>query len=98
MKSIPFPLQWNKTPKAPKDPPGGFIQDEDGGVFDEGPGDGDALFLPSGHGHPSLPEHGVVALGEVADEVVSVGQFGCFKHLVRQGEQLSATAEQEASV
>jgi hypothetical protein len=43
---------------------GAVIQDQDGGLEQQGAGDGDALFLPAGEVDPALAELGIVALGE----------------------------------
>ena len=55
---------------------GGFVEDEDGGVADEGAGDGDALALAAGEALAAFAEGGVVALREGLDEVVGVGFAG----------------------
>ena len=80
-------VKIDKMLKVSQGSPCGFIQNEDRWVFDESTGNGNALFLSTWHSHPSFPEHRVVALGEASDEGVSVGQFGRFKHLVRQVEE-----------
>jgi hypothetical protein len=55
---------------------GGFVEDEDGGVADEGAGDGDALALAAGEALAAFAERGVVALRQGLDEVVRVGFAG----------------------
>src|SRR5690606_19619085 len=37
---------------------------------DNGTGNGNALFLPSGQGNAAFPEHGVIALAEACDVLV----------------------------
>src|SRR5262249_54121957 len=59
---------------------GRLIQNEDRGVFQEGAGDGDALTLAAGQGHPPLSHIGVIALGEVANKLVGVGGPGRLQH------------------
>ena len=39
---------------------GGLIEDDDRGVLQEAPGDGDALLLPAGEGGPALADHCVI--------------------------------------
>jgi len=55
---------------------GGFVEDEDGGVADEGAGDGDALALSAREAEATFAERGVVTVGEGFDEVVGVGFAG----------------------
>src|SRR5699024_6802402 len=55
---------------------GGLVQDEDLGVGEEGPGDGQQLALPGGEGGRILVDDRVVSLGEGADELVDVGGPG----------------------
>lgn len=49
---------------------GGFVEEEDLGVADEGAGDGDALLLATREGDTAGADVGVVAFGEGGDEVV----------------------------
>lgn len=42
---------------------GGLVQDEDAGVFEDGPGDRDPLFLPAGEPVAAFADEGVVAVG-----------------------------------
>ena len=44
----------------------GVVEDQDPGVGDDGPGQGDALALPAGQREPPLADHGVVAVGQGA--------------------------------
>ena len=53
---------------------GGFVEDEDGGVFQNGASDGDALTLPTGELDAAFADHGVVAIGKVGDEFIGVGE------------------------
>ena len=55
---------------------GGFVQDEDAGVGEQGAGDGDALALPAREAAALFAHQGVVAFGQFADEVVGSGQLG----------------------
>ena len=52
---------------------GGFVEDENGGVADEGARDGDALALAAGEALAPFAERRVVALRQRADEFVGVG-------------------------
>ena len=49
---------------------GGVVEDEDRRVDQQGPGDGDALALAAGQGVAPLADDRVVALGQLADELV----------------------------
>ena len=57
---------------------GGFIHEQDGGVFKHGAGDGDALALAAGKAHTMGTDHGVVALGERFNEAVGGGVLSGF--------------------
>ena len=59
-----------------------LVEDEDGSVLEQRPGDGDALALPAGEPDASLAHDGVVAVGEGEDELVSVGRLGGVLHLL----------------
>ena len=56
---------------------GGLVEDQDARVGEQGSGDGDALALASGKAGSLLAHHGVVALGQLADEFMGAGQLGC---------------------
>jgi hypothetical protein len=49
---------------------GGLVEQQDRGVLQEGAGDGDALALAARQARPGLADDGVVALGQVQDEIV----------------------------
>src|SRR5215208_7292137 len=66
-----------------------LVQDQDGGVADDGPGDGYPLALPSGEGVAPLADDGLVSIFEVNDEVVGVGCFGGLDNLLRGSVQLA---------
>ena len=40
---------------------GGFVQQQDGRILQDGAGDGDALLLAAGQFQPALAHHGVIA-------------------------------------
>ena len=64
---------------------GGFVEDQDGGVPQEGAGDGQSLPLPPGEEGAALGDGGVVALRHGGDEVVGVGGLGGGFDLVAGG-------------
>jgi len=39
-----------------------FVQDYDGGILQDCPGDGNSLFFPTGESCPTLPDDGVVSV------------------------------------
>ena len=52
---------------------GGFVQDKDAGIAEDGPGNGEALAFTTGDADAPLANGGVVAFREVEDKVVGVG-------------------------
>ena len=62
-----------------------LVQDQDGGVADDGPGDGYPLALSSGEGVAPLADDGLVPIFEVHDEVVGVGRYGGLDNLLCGG-------------
>ena len=52
---------------------GGFVEDQDGRVFKQGAGDGDALFFAAGEFEPALADDAVPALRQAFDEMQDVG-------------------------
>ena len=55
---------------------GGFVEDEDGRVAEDGACDGDALALTAGELDAAVADGGLVTLGEGLDEGVGVGETG----------------------
>src|SRR5437773_3198556 len=53
-----------------------LVQDQDRRVADDGPGQGDPLFLPAREGTATLGDHGGVAVVELDDEIMGVGRLG----------------------
>ena len=49
---------------------GGFVEDEDRGVLEQGAGDGEALALPAGETCSAFADHRIVALRKTLDEIV----------------------------
>src|SRR5215213_6661159 len=54
----------------------GLVQDQDGGIPEHGPRDGDALPLSTGEALATLGEHGVVALRQLPDKPFGPGELG----------------------
>lgn len=55
---------------------GGVVEEEQPGVGEDGPGEGDALALAAGEGEPVFADGRVVAVGQVGDEPVGLGGAG----------------------
>ncbi len=53
---------------------GGFVQQQDRRVLEDGAGDGDALLFAAGKLQAALAHHGVIALRQLDDEFVDLGQ------------------------
>jgi hypothetical protein len=64
---------------------GGFIQDQQTRVLEDGAGDGDALFFTAGEFEAAFADAGVVAVGQAEDEIVDLGQAGGVFDLVLGG-------------
>ena len=62
--------------EAASRPDGGFVENQDRRVADDGAGDRDALALAARQRDAALADHRVVAVGHRLDELVRVGQFG----------------------
>src|SRR5690348_6687020 len=58
----------------------GFVEDEDGGILEQGASNGNALALPAGQANAALADHGFVAFGQSFDEVVGQGCLGGFHY------------------
>lgn len=58
---------------------GGFVEDEDAGVGEDGAGDGDALFLAAGEFDAAFADDGFVAVGEAFDEFIDAGDAAGFE-------------------
>ena len=64
---------------------GGVVEQEDGWVDEQRPGDGDPLALAAREGVAPFAHHGVVALGEITDEPVGIGRCRCSDDLISAG-------------
>ena len=62
-----------------------LVEDEDGGILDDRPGDGDLLALAAREADASLRDDRVVAVREAQDELVDVGRARRGLHLVDGG-------------
>lgn len=49
------------------------VEDQDGRIFQQGAGDGDALLLAAGHRHAALAQNGLVAVLEIHDIIPHIG-------------------------
>ena len=68
---------------------GGFVEDEDAGIAQQGACEGDALALAGGDGAAALADDGVVGFGEGLDEVVDGGIAGAGANFIESGAGLS---------
>src|SRR5690625_228560 len=64
---------------------GRVVEDEDAGIGEERPGDGQALPLPARQGHPALAQYRLVAIPEGGDEVVRLRRPGRGDNLLAAG-------------
>lgn len=55
---------------------GGFVENQDARVADQGAGDGDALALAAGQAGALFADFGVVAFGKFHNKVVGAGELG----------------------
>ena len=65
---------------------GGFIEDEDGGIFEESAGDGDALFFADAEFDAAFTDDRAEAFGEAIDEFAGIGGGEGGEELVVGGE------------
>ena len=68
---------------------GGLVQDQDGGIAEEHPGNGQQLALAGGEVGGFVVQHRVIALGHGADEVVHHGGLGSGHNLLAGGVRLA---------
>ena len=64
---------------------GGLVQNHDGRILQNRPGDGDALALAAGEGGAPLPDHRVIPIWQGHDEVMAAGGPGSGHHLLMGG-------------
>ena len=53
-----------------------FIEDENAGIFENSPGDGNALALTAGQGVAPIADEGVIAAGQSHNKFVGIGSLG----------------------
>ena len=58
----------------------GFVEDEDGRVFEKGAGEGEALGLSTGEAGAAFPDDGFVFLWQRFDEVLQARGFGSLNY------------------
>ena len=63
---------------------GGLVQQEDGGVPDEGPGDSDSLLLAPGQLGALVPHQGIQLLRQLLDEAPGVRLQASFLYLEQE--------------
>src|SRR5215471_2382605 len=70
---------------------GGFVQDQNRRVLDEGAGQRDPLALTSRETHTPFPNGRLVSVRQARDEIMHVGEFGAFDYflLARPGSGVS---------
>ena len=56
----------------------GLVKDEDGSIFEQGPGDGESLPLSAGKLNAALADHGIVGKRQLGDELVRVSALRGF--------------------
>lgn len=64
---------------------GGVVEDKETRIHEEGACDGDTLLLPSAERNAAFADDGVVAIGEIGDEVVSLSGASTELDLVESG-------------
>ena len=62
---------------------GGFVEQQDAGLFENGPGNGDPLLFAAGQLQAPFTDHGLVTVRLVHDEIMDAGQLGRFLHFRR---------------
>ena len=68
---------------------GGFVQNHNGGVLQNGAGDGDTLALPAGELSARLSRRGVPAPVQSGQKLLTLGRPGRRQHLLVRGVRLS---------
>ena len=63
----------------------GLIQKQDRGIFDQGPGNGHPLPLPPRQHRSIFTNQGVVAIGQLHDEIMGICCTGCSLNPFRAG-------------
>ena len=68
---------------------GGLVQNDDGRILHDGPGDGNALALAAGEGRAALADDGVKAVRQCHDKVIAARLLRSGLHLLHGGIGLS---------
>ena len=68
---------------------GGLVENDDGRVFENGAGDGDALLFATGERAAALADDGVIAVRQRHNEVMAAGLLCRFDHLLLRGVRLA---------
>lgn len=66
---------------------GRFVEDEDLGLFQQRPGDGQALALAARKADAVLAQWGLVSLGQGLDDLVNLRQAACVHHLLETNQR-----------
>ena len=66
---------------------GGLIQDQDGGILQEDPGDAEALLLAAAEADAALADLGIIAMGEAHDVIMDIGPLRRLNDLLLGGVQ-----------
>ena len=61
---------------------GGLVQNDNWGVLQKTPGNGNALLFSAGEVGAAFSHHGVVPLGQRHDKVMAAGRFSCSDHIL----------------
>ena len=68
---------------------GGLVQYQNGGVFQHGAGNGDALLLSTGKLQAALTNNGVIAIREGLDKLMGIGALGDVHDFFLRGTRLA---------
>ena len=64
---------------------GGFVEDNNRSVLQQGPSNGDTLFFTAGNGGAALANHRIIPIGKGTDKVVAAGFFSGSLHFRHGG-------------
>lgn len=67
----------------------GLVENDDGGVFQHGARNGNALPLAAGKVGAASADDRIVAVGQRLDEIITAGRLCCRDHLVMRGLRLA---------
>ena len=76
-------IEANLTPRQPR--ARGFVKDQQAGLLEHGPGDGDPLALTAGEGAAAFAHPGAIPLRQIHDEVMGASHLGGCRDLFRCG-------------